>query len=38
MSKFIEDQVKKLRASQVEPVRSRVMFNGDFDAEMEALI
>ena len=38
MSKFIEEQVKKLRESQIQPVRSRVMFNGDFNGEMEALI
>lgn len=38
MSKFIEEQVKKLRETQIQPVRSRVMFNGDFNGEMESLI
>ncbi|MDD2907553.1 MAG: hypothetical protein PHH98_02830 [Candidatus Gracilibacteria bacterium] len=38
MSKFIEEQVKKLRESQVKPIKSKVMFNGDFLGEMEKLI
>ncbi len=38
MSKFIEEQVKKLRESQKQPIKSKVMFNGDFDAEMKSLI
>jgi len=38
MSKFIEEQVKKLRESQIQPIKSRVMFNGNFDNEMETLL
>gem|GEM_PF-7041263 len=38
MSKFIEEQVKKLRESQKQPIKSKVMFNGNFDAEMKSLI
>lgn len=38
MSDFIKEQVKKLRKSQIQPIKSKVMFNWDFEWNIKILL
>ena len=38
MSDFIKEQVKKLRETQKQPIKSKVMYNWDFVSEVKELV
>lgn len=38
MSDFIKEQVKKLRETQKQPIKSKVMYNWDFVSEVKDLV